>query len=164
SASAVATLTSARSATAFGDPIAGITKNGITNVAEIEPSVLAARRRPAFAAIRVGSSPRSVDDAGNVKPITIVAGGAPSRTGGGSTSRTGGMIAWTDSSAFDGSILPGWAITRTSPAKTIPATRTWAIAIRAIGRRIQRRVTAKRNAPIVMPSRNTARIDVKTYV
>src|SRR5689334_823047 len=86
----VATLTRARSATAVGDPTTGMTKNGITNVAVIDPAVFAASNRPALAAIRSGSSPSSVDDAGNVNPMTAVAG----RT----TMKIGPRTAWTVSS------------------------------------------------------------------
>ena len=153
---AVATLTRASRATAFGEPTAGITKNGIAKVAVIEPAVLAARRRPALAAIRAGSSPRRVDAAGKVKPITIVAG----RT----TKMIGRRIACADSSAFPGSILPGWPMTRTSPPIATAATITWAIAISPIGLRMLRRLYAKSVAPIVIPIRNIPRIRVKTYV
>ena len=44
SATPTPTLTSARVASVAGDPMSGITKNGSTNVAMIEPKVLIASR------------------------------------------------------------------------------------------------------------------------
>src|SRR5262245_4729742 len=80
-ASAVRTLIMARTATAIGEPTSGITTNGIANVATIAPIVFAARSLPALEAMRLGSSARSADEAGNVKPITIVVGRTTRRTG-----------------------------------------------------------------------------------
>src|SRR5215213_1633628 len=104
---AVAALTMASNATAVGDPTSGTTKNGMANVARIAPAVFAARSRPAFAAMRSGSSSRSADVAGNVKPITQVAG---------KTTRMIGLnTAMTDSNGRFGSMAPGTAITATRP-------------------------------------------------
>ena len=73
SATAVPTLTRAKSATALGEPTNGMTKNGIAKVAVIEPTVFAARSRPAFAAICAGSSPSRASS------ITTLRSPAPKR-------------------------------------------------------------------------------------
>src|SRR5690349_3665675 len=125
-ANAVRMLTIASAATASGDPMRGITTNGIANVATIAPSVFAARSLPALDPIWLGSSDARADEAGNVKPRTTVVGST--------TRNTGQTIAWVDSRTLLGSSGPGWPMTWTRPAKARAATRTWATAIAPIGR------------------------------
>ena len=79
--------------------------NGITKVATIAPTVLAASSRPAFEATCRGSSPSSIDEAGNVNPMMSVAG----RT----TDRIGPTIASADARGWLGSSGPGLLMTRT---------------------------------------------------
>ena len=77
-----ATLTSARSATAVGEPTAGMTRNGTSERADDR----AERVRPRAGCRRSrrsgrGSSPSSADEAGNVKPMTNVVGRTTSSIG-----------------------------------------------------------------------------------
>ena len=153
-ASAVATLTRARTATAIGEPTRGITTNGIANVAVIAPSVFAASSLPALEATRAGSSSRSADEAGNVKPMTIVVG----RT----TRSTGPTIAIADSRTRLGSSGPGWPMTRTRLENASAATTTWATAMAPTGRPMRDRSAVNTAAPIAIPIRNVPRISVKT--
>ena len=74
------TLTSAMTPIASGEPIAGMTKNGTTNVPTIAPRVFAARSRPALVATLPSRPATSADEAGKLRPMTIVAGRTTTKT------------------------------------------------------------------------------------
>ncbi len=68
------TFTRATTPIAAGEPMAGITKNGTTNVPTMAPTVFAASSRPALVATLPSRPDTRADEAGKLRPITIVAG------------------------------------------------------------------------------------------
>ena len=150
------TLTSAMTPIASGDPMAGMTKNGTTNVPTMAPRVFAASSRPALVATLPLRPATRADEAGKLRPITMVAGSTTSRA---CENRTPMMP----------SRLPAWTVyskgferTKTTPARARTPIRMLVRASRATGCRIHRRTTVKSTAPIAIPVRNTTRISVKT--
>ena len=130
---------SAMTPIASGAPMAGMTKNGTTNVPTMAPSVFAASSRPALVAILPLRPATRADEAGKLRPITMVAGRTTSRA---CENRTPMMP----------SMRPCWTVywkgferTNTTPARARTPITMLVRASRATGCRIHRRTTVKSN-------------------
>ena len=122
------------------------------------PTVFAASSRPALVATLPSRPATSAEEAGKLRPMTIVAGRTTTRTRQKRTlispsMRAASTVNWT-----------GCDRTKTTPARARRPTITLACARSATGRRIQRRTRVNSTAPIAIPARKTIRISVKTYV
>ena len=143
----------------FGEPISGMTKNGSTKVATIAPVVLIASRVPEAEPSVPDSSTSSAAVAGKVRPITIVGGStmiavdhAKSR----SNSPNFADIPLMNESVGEASTV--------APTVTSAAVSSWATAIRPTTERTRGRIRPSRIAPVAMPTRNSTRMIVNTYV
>ncbi len=98
------TLIRASIATASGEPTLGMTRNGITNVADDRAERCWRRAAgPRSVATRAGSSPSRADEAGNVRPMTTWPAGPPA----------GSARRWPQLSARAAAWIerPGWPMT-----------------------------------------------------
>ena len=151
-------LVSASTASVAGDPISGITKNGSTNVATIEPVVLTASSEPLAEPSVPASSPSSDAVAGKVMPIAMV---------GGSTTTAADQANVRSASRKSGAEpLNGFTgdARTAAPATTRIAVATWAAPISAGATLRFGRSRPSTTAPVAMPTRNSARMIVNTYV
>ncbi len=150
-------FTIATRASASGEPIRGITTNGMRNVPAMAPIVFEARSRPARPPTSRSDPATSADAAGKLRPMTKVAGRttrALVRRNASKRPLAGPCMSRIPVDA------PG--ITSTAPRTTSTAVPSWASASSPTVFRIQGRTRVKAIAPRAIPIRNRARIIVNT--
>ena len=133
-----------------------MSRNGISTLAAIAPTVLTASREPdSLPAWRASSASRA-DAAGKLIPSTIVTGST--------TRMVEASSAWRVASGLPGSRFSGRTSTPTSPTITSTATTIWATARNRTGSPMRERTRLNTSAPRARPIRNTPRMTVNTYV